>query len=214
MVQLGKNGEAKQSTLPQGFNLARDPVKVEGPTGTTLLDPQTRQPVGFLPKDVAGAAKSREIGEAEGQAVVSLPTTIATAESTLKTIQQLRDHPGKKGWGALGVGSMLPDMPGGATRGFAALLDQVKGQNFLTAFQALKGAGAITDVEGKKAQDAQARLDRAQSPEDFDIALKDLESTINTGRERARKKAGITTPAPAAVAAGPVKIDGYTITEQ
>jgi hypothetical protein len=191
VLQLGKSGDAKQSVLPPGFSLARDPIKVEGPTGTTIIDPQTRQQVAFIPKDVAGAAKSKEIGEAEGQALVNLPTTLATAETALKTIKQLEEHPGKKNWGAFGVGAMLPDMPGTATRGFAALVDQVKGQNFMTAFQSLKGAGAITEQEGAKAEKAQARLDRAQSEADFDVALKDLKEVITAGMERARQKAGI-----------------------
>ncbi len=191
VLQLGKSGDAKQSVLPQGFSLARDPIKVEGPTGTVILDPQTRQQVGFIPKDVAGAAKSKEIGEAEGQALVNLPTTIATAETALKTIKQLEEHPGKKSWGAFGVGAVLPDLPGTATRGFGALVDQVKGQNFMTAFQSLKGAGAITEQEGAKAEKAQARLDRAQSEADFDIALKDLKEVITAGMERARQKAGV-----------------------
>jgi hypothetical protein len=191
VLQLGKSGEAKQSVLPQGFNLARDPIRVEGPTGTTILDPQTRQQVAFIPKDVSGAAKAKEIGEAEGQAVVNLPTAIATAENTLKTIKQLEEHPGKKAWGAFGVGAMLPDIPGTDTRGFGALVDQVKGQNFMTAFQSLKGAGAITEQEGQKAEKAQARLDRAQSEKDFDIALRDLKEVVMAGMERARQKAGI-----------------------
>lgn len=200
VIQLGKSGEAKMSVLPQGFELARDPIKVEGPTGTSILDPQTRQVIQFIPKDVAGAAKSKEIGEAEGQALVNLPTTIATAETALKTIKQLEEHPGKKSWGAFGVGAMLPDIPGTDTRGFAALVDQVKGQNFMTAFQSLKGAGAITEQEGAKAEKAQARLDRAQSEKDFDVALKDLKEVVMAGMERARQKAGVknnqTMPAP------------------
>jgi hypothetical protein len=191
VLQLGKSGDAKQSVLPQGFSLARDPIKVEGPTGTTIIDPQTRQQVAFIPKDVAGAAKSHEVGQSEGQALVNLPTTIATAETALKTIKQLEEHPGKKSWGAFGVGAMLPDIPGTDTRGFAALVDQVKGQNFMTAFQSLKGAGAITEQEGAKAEKAQARLDRAQSEKDFNIALSDLKEVITAGMERARQKAGV-----------------------
>jgi hypothetical protein len=57
VIQLGKSGDAKLSVLPPNFAISRDPVKVEGPTGTTILDPQTRQVVQFIPKDVAGAAK-------------------------------------------------------------------------------------------------------------------------------------------------------------
>lgn len=191
ILQLGKSGSAVQAGMPEGFELSRDPIKVEGPTGTSILDPQTRQVIQFIPKDVAGAAKAHEIGQAEGQATVNLPTAIATAENTLKSIDQLEKHPGKKSWGAFGLGAMLPDRPGSDVRGFAALLDQVKGQNFMTAFQSLKGAGAITETEGTKAEKAQARLDRAQSEKDFDIALKDLKDVVTAGMERARQKAGI-----------------------
>lgn len=203
VLQLGKSGEAKQSVLPQGFSLARDPIKVEGPTGTAILDPQTRQQVAFIPKDVAGAAKQKEIGESEGQAVVNLPTVIATAENTLKTIKQMEEHPGKKNFGAFGWGAVLPDAPGGSTRGFGALVDQVKGQNFMTAFQSLKGAGAITEQEGQKAEKAQARLDRAQSEQDFDAAVKDLKEVVIAGMERARQKAGIKNNQPAPTASTP-----------
>lgn len=196
VLQLGKSGSAVASKMPDGFSIARDPIKVEGPTGTVILDPQTRQQIGFIPKDVKGAAKEKEVGEAEGQALVNLPTVIATAETTLKTIEQLKNHPGKKSWGALGIGGMLPDMPGTDTRGFGALVDQVKGQNFMTAFQALKGAGAITEQEGAKAERAQARLDRGQNKTDFDQAITDLEEIVRAGMERARAKAGVKAAAP------------------
>jgi hypothetical protein len=201
ILQLKKAGGTAAATLPEGFALSRDPIKVDGPTGTAILDPQTRQQVAFIPKDVKDAAKQKEIGEAEGQATVNLPTAIATAETTLKTIEQLKAHPGKQNWGALGVGAMLPDVPGGSTRGFGALVEQVKGQNFMTAFQSLKGAGAITEQEGAKAERAQARLDRMQSREDFDAALKDLEDVVKAGMQRARQKAGVAAPA----ADGPAK---------
>jgi hypothetical protein len=190
ILQLRKAGGVSMAELPPGVSLAREPIKVEGPTGTVILDPQTRQQVGFIPKDVKEAAKQKEVGEAEGQALVNLPTTIATAENTIKTIQQMKEHPGKKNWGAFGMGAMLPDMPGGSTRGFGALVDQIKGQNFMTAFQSLKGAGAITEQEGAKAERAQARLDRAQSEKDFDAAIKDLEDVILAGMLRAKQKAG------------------------
>lgn len=203
VLQLGKSGEARQSTLPAGFTLSRDPIKVEGPTGTTILDPQTRQQVAFIPKDVSGAAKAKEVGEAEGQALVNLPTTIATAETALKTIKQLEEHPGKKNWGAFGWGALFPDSPGSTTRGFGALVDQVKGQNFMTAFQSLKGAGAITEQEGAKAEKAQARLDRAQSEADFNVALNDLKEVITAGMERARSKAGVKGSPAAPAAAAP-----------
>lgn len=72
VLQLGKSGAAVASKLPDGISLARDPVKVEGPTGTTLLDPQTRQPVGFIQKDLAGAERAKVEGKGQGEAAESL----------------------------------------------------------------------------------------------------------------------------------------------
>ena len=37
-------------------------------------------------------------------------------------------------------------------------MEQIRGKNFLTAYQQLKGGGAITEIEGTKAEAAQARL--------------------------------------------------------
>jgi hypothetical protein len=188
VLQLGKSGEAKQSVLPDGFSLSRDPIKVEGPTGTTILDPQTRQPVQFIPKDVAEAAKQKEIGEARGQATVSLPTTIANAEQTLQVIKSLKDDPYRTQ--ATGLSSVFNAIP--ATGGFdyAQKLEQLKGRTFLEAFQALKGGGAITEIEGKKAEAAIARLNPGQSEKSFLEALNELEQIVSAGIERAKQRAG------------------------
>ena len=53
-------------------------------------------------------------------------------------------------------------------------IDQIKGDVFLTAFSTLKGGGQITELEGTKAEQAQARLSTAQSEEDFREALQEL----------------------------------------
>jgi len=55
-------------------------------------------------------------------------------------------------------------------------VDQVKGLNFLEAYQQLKGGGPITDIEGKQATAARSRLDAALkgTPEDLRIALLDV----------------------------------------
>ena len=202
VIQLGKSGEAKQSVLPEGFSLARDPIRVEGPTGTTILDPQTRQPVQFIPKDVAGAAKQKEIGEAQGQATVNLPTVIANAEQTLKTIKSLKEDPNRE-W-ATGVSSIFNGIP--ATGGFdyAQKIDQLKGKTFLEAYQSLKGGGAITEIEGKKAEAAIARLNPKQSEKAFLEALSELEEVVTAGIERAKQKAG--QPAAPQQAAAPKRI--------
>ena len=46
------------------------------------------------------------------------------------------------------------------------------------AYKGLKGGGPITDIEGNKAQSALARMDQAQSPEDYKSALLDLKAIV------------------------------------
>jgi CheY-like chemotaxis protein len=68
-------------------------------------------------------------------------------------------------------------------------VDQAKGQTFLQAFNSLRGGGQITEAEGNKATQALARLDRAQSQQDFDAALSDIEAVVTAGLSRSRKAA-------------------------
>lgn len=125
--------------------------------------------------------------DATFEAQSGFPQVAATAQQTLDLIGQLRNHPGRKsGTGMTGV---LPAIPGSDTKDFTTLLKQASGQTFLAAYNQIRGAGAITDIEGKKAEEAIARLDRMQSEEGFLSALKDLESVITAGLARAQQKA-------------------------
>ena len=65
-----------------------------------------------------------------------------------------------------------------------ARIDQIKGGVFLQAFDALKGGGQITELEGQKAEAAMGRLGTSQSLEDYQEALKELRFYIDIGRRR------------------------------
>ncbi len=181
-------GQPGQPTTSATDDMGR-PVAQE-PAGP-ILNP------GFVPKDVAGAAAQKKLGTDTGQAQFDLPRIEQNSQQVLDTIQQLREHPGKKyGVGVLGV---LPGIPGTDQKDFVSMVDQVKGKAFLEAYNTLKGGGQITEIEGKKATDAIARLDRTQSPTGFDKALNDLEGVVRTGLARARvqaKKMGVAPSAP------------------
>lgn len=197
VLQLGKSGDAKQSILPQGFSLARDPIKVEGPTGTTILDPQTRQPVGFIPKDVAGAATAEKVGEARGTAQVQLPSVLAKSQQSVDLIDEMLKHPGRET--ATGMSRWLDPrnyLAGTDAANFVSRAEQLQGRTFLEAFESLKGGGAITEIEGKKAESAIARLNRSQSDEEYAAALRELRGIIVAGMSRARERAGEKPAAP------------------
>lgn len=191
LLQLGKNGKPIQTPLPEGFSIARDPIKVEGPTGTSILDPQTRQVIQFIPKDVRGAASEHVIGESQGKIKSTLPSDIVSANQTITQIDQLL---GNKGLDSI-VGPLDQFRPswtlGSEGRDALARFNQLKGKAFLQAYSTLRGGGAITEVEGVKAENAMARMDRAQSEEDFRAALRDFRDAVSVGLEKLKEKAGV-----------------------
>lgn len=87
-------------------------------------------------------------------------------------------------------------MAGTDAMDFQVVLDQLGGQAFLQAFETLKGGGQITEVEGKKATDAMARLNRKQSDAEFKRSLQDLREVVGAGLQRAKAGAGGATPVP------------------
>jgi hypothetical protein len=191
-IQPGKSGEARLAKMPEGFNIARDPIKVDAGDSFILLDPQTRQPVGTVKKNIEEKEAAEERGKAKGQAQVNLPNVIANAEQTLKIIQDIKTDPYReRGTGGTSIFNAIP-----ATGGFdfAQKVEQLKGKTFLEAFQALKGGGAITEIEGKKAENAIARLNVAQSEPAFLQAIKELEEVVKLGIDRSRARAGVAAP--------------------
>jgi hypothetical protein len=187
-IQPGKSGDARLAKLPDGFNIARDPIKVDAGTHFILLDPQTRQPVGTVKKDIEGKEAAEERGKATGQAQVNLPNVIANAEQTVRTIDSVLNDPNRER--GTGVSSLFNGIPGTKGFDFAQKVEMLKGKTFLEAFQALKGGGAITEIEGKKAENAIARLNVAQSEPAFKEALMELREVVVAGMGRARARAG------------------------
>lgn len=187
MIQTTKTGKAIQTELPAGFQISKEPIKVDNGTYYTLIDPQTRQPVGTLPKNLEAVERAKVVGDATGQAEVALPQVLANGNHILKTLTDIENHPGKNS--SLGIYSALPIIPGTERANFRASMEQLQGQNFLQAYQTLRGGGAITDIEGKKGENAQARMQTAQTQESFDAALKDFKDVVKAGMLRSAAKA-------------------------
>jgi len=117
----------------------------------------------------------------------ALPGAMQAGQLALKTIDDALMHPGfDKNFGMYG---MLKNRPGSEAANARTFIDQIGGQNFLTAYATLKGGGQITEIEGAKAEVAIARLQSAQSPESARAALNDLRTVILTGINRAQMQA-------------------------
>jgi hypothetical protein len=112
--------------------------------------------------------------------------TFETASYMDDLLEKTKTHPGRQY--ATGKSSILPKVPGTAPADFQVLLDQIGGQQFLQAFESLKGGGQITEVEGRKATEAMARMNPRQSEEAFLQGVNEFQSIVRSAKERANAK--------------------------
>lgn len=210
-LQLGKGGVPMAGMVSQSEDgrpgpapIKLSPSKGVKQVGDEIVDQATGRTVRNVAPQIAGKETAEEVGKTQGKAIGDLPRIIDNADRALKTLDQIRKHPGREY--ATGAWSAIPldKIPGTAARGFVNLVEQAKGQTFLEAFNSLRGGGAITEAEGTKGTQAIARLDRAQNKEDYDTALNDLDDVIRAGLTRARQMAGgnFRTPAPTPMGTG------------
>lgn len=175
---------------------------------TSLTDPNAN-PADFIfdPGTVASdKAAGAAYGGAQGAGQYNLPAAkqnidveMANIDAILNDKQGLDEVFGK-------IGGVIPQqwspitLPGTAKANIQERIKQVVGENFLQAYASLKGAGAITEVEGGKAQDAMARMSQAQSQDAFMAALNDLKAILQTSYARMSSQAG----------GGPYQSTGFT----
>lgn len=183
----------QQSGMPQG-------TPMQPQSGAYAAGPS------MMEQAQAEADKARMVGQAKAdvQATDQRASGIAAARDMLGVIDTLQQHPGRAtSTGLSGVLDPRNYVPGTDAKDFRVALDQLQGKTFLQAFENLKGGGQITEVEGKKAQDAIARLNTAQSDAAFNKALGELKQVVSgsltrqeTSAQRGGVQAGQPTTAP------------------
>lgn len=166
---------------------------VAGPTGAPVVgaaaDPALQGAIAGAKAGASTEAKMRT------EARVEAPKAIAEGEEAIRLVDDLLKAPGM----GMAVGKSrllgIQKIPGTEAKDFEVRLDQLKGKQFLQAFESLKGGGQITEVEGKKATEAIARMDAASTEAEFTKAAREFQNVIRQGVERA-KKAGSVPPSP------------------
>jgi hypothetical protein len=163
----------------------------------TLIDKSGRRNVEALSTTeseaaAAGAVKeaeaeAAEIGKGTATAKLNLPDLESKADYAVSLLRELRTHPGMKI--AVGASKVIPVIPGTPAADFHVRLEQIKGQRFLEAYEALRGTGQITEKEGAAAAAAKARMETAQSEPEFIKAANEYIGIIERGIARARQKA-------------------------
>lgn len=138
---------------------------------------------------IAGA-KEQATGQVKAQR--DLPNVIQQGETTIGLVDDLLAHPGFK----ISVGKSAPIgklqsfMPGTQAASFDIALKQLKGKQFLEAFESLKGGGQITQIEGEKATQAMSRMETANTEQEFEKAAREFQGIIRNGINRAKLRTG------------------------
>ena len=168
------------------------PEMMVSSTGERKAVPQT-------PMQKAQTTIDLEAAQSQAEAKKAFPGLQQKAKSAISNVESLMQHPGMSGVvgmpGSLsGIAYKIFDkaMPATNEADFNARLEQLGGQQFLQAFESLKGGGAISEVEGKKASSAISRLmNTGQSEDSYRRAGQEVIDIYNRGLETARKAAGI-----------------------
>ncbi|WP_287994304.1 hypothetical protein [Acidiphilium sp.] len=196
-VQILANGEIalirRDGTLEPTGKFARNPYQITDVGGVPYaIDRQTGAGRQVATPQEAGSNKATVSTitaneEDRRLAQKELPQAKLKLDQTIATVEQLIKHPGFDArYGAM---SLLPAVPGTDMAGAQALIDQVKGQSFLQAFESLKGGGQITEVEGTKATQALVRANQAQKPEEARKAYEEFVMWAKLGYEKAQAQA-------------------------
>lgn len=158
-------GAANRGVTMRGQNLTDARAREANDTGRALVNEKRQLEVDALKR--------------------SQDASVSATANQIAVIDKALRHPGRETATGLS-GTLAPSnyVPGTDATDFRAVLDQIGGSAFLQAFESLKGGGAISEVEGKKATDAIARLSRKQSDAEFERSLKDLRQVMTTGYKR------------------------------
>lgn len=187
LLQMNKSGSAVETKLPPG--VTANPKLISQDVGNEIIwiDPGTRQIVKRAPKNFSEKVIQETTAEAQAKAAINLPTVEHNAAIMTKVIEEAVGHPGKNM--SLGpFASRLPTVTK-SQADFRAAVAQLEGGAFLEAYTVLRGSGAITDIEGKKATEAKLRASQAQSVEAFDKAMNAYKEIIATGVQNYRNLA-------------------------
>jgi hypothetical protein len=159
--------------------------------GTGQLMPVTMGGQDVTAESVAGNQSKidsqKALGKASTQKIIDAESSIQTSQSLLNTLDAMlgkdREAVSSRTGGFQG---RLPVLTEKSALG-QSYIDQVAGKTFMQAYQGLKGGGQITEGEGRKAQDAIARLGtQTMSDSDYMNAIRELREIASASLYRAQ----------------------------
>jgi hypothetical protein len=218
---VAPQGQAPLRTINPGSPIlaqGQQPVMPQGSMPQGQM-PQVGMPQGQMPRFNSKAeqelwmAKQRKTNELQAEALSALPGAKLKVETALGAINNMIGDTTIDKEGNLKLGEKKPHagfyesvgmpsptnafgftgmFPGSDVQNFKSEFAKVGGSAFLQAVETMRGTGAISEVEGKKATDAITSMSLAQSEKAFVKAANEFKDAINKGYVASQQKAGVT----------------------
>jgi len=175
----------------------------------------------FQQQMAAAKATGTAIAQGDVKAAQALPKIISDGQMAIDLVdkmvgkQEVKDTSGKVIQAATAPHPGFSDavgatwkpgfrfIPGTDAATFQTFQDQIEGTAFLSAFEALKGGGAISEKEGAKATAARLRMKTASDEKGYMEAAREFQEVVRKGVETARRRA----PGASSGGAGGANID-------
>jgi hypothetical protein len=180
-------GGVEEVPLPDGQNWAPGTGTFDTGTAIVTQDKKSGNILGSTPKDVAGAAAERLQGEAKGAAAVGLPDYRLAVGQATDLIKRIHDSE-YLGNVTGGIQGRMPGITQGQTNTVADI-EQLQSEIFPMAIQALRGLGAMSEMEGKAISASVASLDRKRGTPEFQAELTRIQDVLAEKLSIAEQKA-------------------------
>lgn len=136
----------------------------------------------------------QNLEEQKNKVRAAMPASQGNVNRLLTTLNNIATHPGLDktvGYPKL-LTTPLAMLPSSDARNFAAVFKQLGGQEFLAAYNELRGGGGISEVEGQKAEQAISALkDTGISAAEFRKNMWILQDAVKEGFDRQRDLVGL-----------------------
>lgn len=184
-----------------------DAKRADAQSAPTLREFREARDTGLIPKDMtlteyvgakAGAvATGRANAEAQVTVTNMLPGARIARDNALSLIDQIAAPTNKAAletltgnWQGTAPISAFNRFRDQSVQNLSSKIEQLRGSAWLSAYEQLKGGGAIANAEGERAAAAKARLDTRQSEPEFRAALAEFKDALTKGFAALESRAG------------------------
>jgi hypothetical protein len=166
------------------------------PTASQMMEQGKEDDLNRSLREASAKAKihvAQNLEEQKNKVRTSMPANEGNVVRILTTLNDIATHPGLDKTVGLPrlLATPLEMIPRSDQREFAGKFKQLGGQEFLAAYNELRGGGGISEIEGAKAEQAISALkDTGISPAAFKQNMWILQDAVKTGFDRQRELVG------------------------